>query len=183
MTKRNQPTDPPTAAAGQICDYIHATTKQCANTHRPYDDRSHDEILSRSPFYPRDAMLARVLVMTLCPCLSVCVCVCQKSVFYRNSWMNRAGFWRGSFLPPILHCVKRKFGYLQKWGYFPLELCPKLRTLNILLRRIDRRNVLSVWTYGPNLALEKGGDVHSVLNWTVVSQLSWQCHRAPTLNC
>ena len=34
-------------------------------------------------FYPRDAMLARVLAMALCP--SVCVCVCHKSVFYRNS--------------------------------------------------------------------------------------------------
>jgi len=34
-------------------------------------------------FYPRDAMLARVLAMTLClsaVCLSVCVC--HKSVFY-----------------------------------------------------------------------------------------------------
>jgi len=62
MTKRNQPTDPPTAAAGQICDYIHATTKQCANTHRPYDDRSHDEILSRSPFYPRDAIYSSLFV-------------------------------------------------------------------------------------------------------------------------
>ena len=27
---------------------------------------------------------------------------------------------------PVLHCVKRKFGYLQR--HFPLELCPKLRT-------------------------------------------------------
>ena len=25
-----------------------------------------------------------------------------------------AGFWHVSFLPPVLHCVKRKFGYLQK---------------------------------------------------------------------
>jgi len=40
--------------------------------------------------------------------------VCHKSVFYRNGWTNRAGFWRVSFLPPVLHCVKRKFGYLQK---------------------------------------------------------------------
>ena len=23
-------------------------------------------------------------------------------------------FWHVSFLPPVLHCVKRKFGYLQK---------------------------------------------------------------------
>ena len=28
---------------------------------------------------------------------------------YESSW-----FWHGSFLPPRLRCVKRKFGYLQK---------------------------------------------------------------------
>jgi len=28
------------------------------------------------------------------------------------------------FLAPISHCVIRKFGYLQKLGHFPLELCP-----------------------------------------------------------
>ena len=67
-----------------------------------------------------------VLAMGLC--LSVRVCVCHKSVFYRNGWTNRAGFWHVSFLPTVLHCVKRKFGYLQKLGHFPLELCPKLRT-------------------------------------------------------
>ena len=33
-----------------------------------------------SAFYPRDAMLARVLAMALCPSVSVC----HKSVFYRN---------------------------------------------------------------------------------------------------
>ena len=33
-----------------------------------------------------------------------------QSVFYRNGWTNRAGFWHVSFL----HCVKRKFGHLQK---------------------------------------------------------------------
>ena len=31
-----------------------------------------------------------------------CVCVCHKSVFYRNLWTNRAGFWHGSFLRSIL---------------------------------------------------------------------------------
>jgi len=25
-------------------------------------------------------------------------------------------FWRVNFLPPVLHCVKRKFGYLQNKG-------------------------------------------------------------------
>ena len=48
----------------------------------------------------------------LCPS----VCVCHKSEFYRNEWTNQAGFWRASFLPPVLRRVNRKFGYLQKWG-------------------------------------------------------------------
>jgi len=56
-------------------------------------------------------LLARFYAMALCLCL--CLSVCHQSEFYRNGWMSRAGFWLGSFLPPILHCVKRKFGYLQ----------------------------------------------------------------------
>jgi len=39
------------------------------------------------------------------------------------------------FLLPILICVIRKFGYLQK--YFPLELCPKLGTEKISPRQVD----------------------------------------------
>ena len=35
----------------------------------------------------------------------LCLSVHHKSVFYRNSWTNRAGFWHVSFLPPVLHCV------------------------------------------------------------------------------
>jgi len=57
----------------------------------------------------------------------------HKSVFYKNGWTNRARFWHVSFLPPILHCVKRKFGYLQNKG----------TSLWISPRHIDRRNVLS----------------------------------------
>jgi len=51
-----------------------------------------------------------VLAMGLCPSVSVY----HKSVLYRNGGTNRAGFWHVSFLPPVLRCVKRKFGYLQK---------------------------------------------------------------------
>ena len=58
-------------------------------------------------FYPRDAMLVQVLAMALCLCLSVSAC--HKSVFCRNGWVNWPGFWPGSFLPPILHYVERKF--------------------------------------------------------------------------
>jgi len=53
---------------------------------------------------------------------------CYKSVFYQNGWTNRAGFGMGAFFQPVLHCVERKSGHLQKWGYFPPELYPKLRT-------------------------------------------------------
>ena len=87
-------------------------------------------------FLLRDAMHARYLTWA-------CVCICHKSVFYRNGWTNRTGFWRVSFLLHVLHRVKRKFGYLQKQGHFPLEVCPKLRTQKISPRHIDRRNVLS----------------------------------------
>jgi len=27
--------------------------------------------------------------------VSVCLSVCHKSVFYRNGWTDRAGFWHG----------------------------------------------------------------------------------------
>jgi len=86
-------------------------------------------------WYPRDAMLARVLAIMalylsvcLSVCLSVSVSVCHKSVFYRNGWTNRADVWYENFLPPVLHCVWRKFSFLRKQDYLPLELCPKLRT-------------------------------------------------------
>jgi len=68
--------------------------------------------------------------MTLCP--SVCVCVClsvgHKWVFYRNGSAEQADFWHGGFFRPIIHCVLRKFRYLQKQGCVPLELFSKLRT-------------------------------------------------------
>jgi len=43
-------------------------------------------------FLPRYAMSA---VFAVVLCLSVCVC--HKSVFCRNGWTNRAGFWHGNF--------------------------------------------------------------------------------------
>jgi len=74
--------------------------------------------------------------------LSVCLSVCHKPVLYPNDCTNRAGFWRGrgGFLPPAPHCVIRKSGYLQKLGYLPPVLCPKLRTLKISPRQVDRVN-------------------------------------------
>jgi len=59
-------------------------------------------------FYSHDAMIAGVLAMTLC------MSIRHKSVFYRNGWTIWADFWYGSFLPDMIHCIKRKFRYLQK---------------------------------------------------------------------
>jgi len=49
---------------------------------------SHSQCFITLFFYPRDAMLARVLAMALC----LSVCVCHKSEFYRNGRRNRASF-------------------------------------------------------------------------------------------
>jgi len=54
---------------------------------------------------------------------------CRKSVFCRNGWTNRAGFLLEKRLqvdPRDL--LTRKFYFLQKQRYFPLELCPKVWT-------------------------------------------------------
>jgi len=51
--------------------------------------------------------------------VSVCVClsVCLSQVGVLSKGLNESSwFWRGCFLPSILHCVKRKFGYLQNKG-------------------------------------------------------------------
>jgi len=72
--------------------------------------------------------------------LSSCVrlSVCHKPVLYQNDWTNRASLWHRGFLPPVPHRVVRKYGYLQKLGFFPLRLCPKLRTSKISPRQLDR---------------------------------------------
>jgi len=60
-------------------------------------------------FYPRDAMLARVLA--LCPCLSVCL----SQVGVLSKGMNLLiCFGHGGFFQPVLHCDLRKFGCVQK---------------------------------------------------------------------
>jgi len=63
-----------------------------------------------------NAVCVVVLCMSVClsVCLYVCQSVCHKPVLCRNDWTNRAGFWHGGYLPPIPHCVIRKFGYIRK---------------------------------------------------------------------
>ena len=64
----------------------------------------------------KQVFTARCYASMVLACVSPSVCVCHKSAFHRNSWTNRAAFWHVSFLPPVLHCVKRKFGYLKNKG-------------------------------------------------------------------
>jgi len=107
-------------------------------------------------------------------CLSVCLSVCHKSEFYWSSWTNQAGFWQASFFPPILHCVKRKFRYLQNRGISLWKFLP-----NCGLRQLCFRiSIVQTWY---RLSSRKV-DAQSVINWTDVGQLSWQHLRAPTLD-
>jgi len=68
-----------------------------------------------SRYYPRDAMLVRVLAMALCPCLCLCPSITSRCSVETNG-QNVSGFWHGGFFRPVLH-----------W-HFPLELFSKLRT-------------------------------------------------------
>jgi len=40
-------------------------------------------------------------VYAVIACMSVCSSVYHKPVVYQNDWTNRAGFWHGSFIPPL----------------------------------------------------------------------------------
>ena len=51
--------------------------------------RPHHRRMDR--FYPRDAMIARVLAMALCPCLCVSVCLSQVGVLWK--WMDRSSWF------------------------------------------------------------------------------------------
>jgi len=80
-------------------------TEQRTCTKRPATDGSRKHAFYRATLSIRSTSHGPV---------SVCLSVLDKSVFYRNGSTNRASFWDMSFLPTLLHCVKRKFGYLQK---------------------------------------------------------------------
>ena len=78
-------------------------------------------------FLPYSAMLVWYLPFScVCPSFHLSVCLSVASQLCWNDWMNWAGIWHEGFLPPIPHCVVRKFGYVPKLVYFPLGLCPKL---------------------------------------------------------
>jgi len=104
--------------------------------------------------------------------VSLCVCLSQVGVL-----LKRLGEW-GWFLArelsqPILHCVIRKFGYLHNKGTSLRNFAP------ISGLRKFRHGIPIVETcYQPS---SRRVDAQSVINRTVVDQLSWQCLLAPTL--
>jgi len=67
----------------------------------------------------------------------VCLSVLHKPVLYENGSTKGADFWHSSFLPPILHCYK-EIRVSPEIRHFPIEICPKLRTLEISPRPVDR---------------------------------------------
>ena len=147
------------------CDYT--LTPGCGGLGRRGDDAVkrvvfHSVCKIRVLFTARSYASA-LLAMGLC--LSVCPSVRHKSVFYRNGWTNRAGFWHVSFLPPVLHCVK-KFGYLQNKGTSLWNF-----VLNSGLRKF-RHGISIVETCYQLTCSSRKVDAQSVINWAVVGQLS-----------
>jgi len=69
-------------------------------------------------YYPRDAVLARLLAIRPCVCPSVSVCLSQVGVLSKR--LNESSWFlgMGASFPHILHSVIRKFGYLQKYENF-----------------------------------------------------------------
>jgi len=123
-------------------------------------------------FCLRDAMLAPVLAIALC-----LVCVCHKSVFFRNGWTNWAGFWYGSFLPSILHYTVLK-------GNSHISKNKRSSLWNFVQNSRLRKFCLGISIVETCYRLSSTKvDAPSVINWTVIGQLSWQYLRAPTLDC
>ena len=91
---------------------------------KPWLSGSIDIQRSSFTYQPRDATLARVLAMALCPCQSV-TSRCSIETAERIGLVFGTG---ASFLRPTLHWIIRKVRYLQREGYFPLELYSKLWT-------------------------------------------------------
>jgi len=80
--------------------------------------------------------------------LAMALCLCLSQLGVLSKCMDGSSFWHVGFFQPIL----RKFGYLQNAGNF---------LWNVVLNSGLCRNVLSTKV-----------DAQSVINWTVVDQLS-----------
>jgi len=87
---------------------------------------------------PHDAILARRYMLS--SRISVCpsaVRLSQAGIVSKH--LGRIEMVLAWILPSTFRCMPiRKFGFFQKWGYFPLELCPKLWTLKMSPRKVDR---------------------------------------------
>jgi len=109
-------------------------------------------------FYPRDAVLARLLAVALC--LSVCPSQVVLSKWHdRSSWFWRGGFVQVSTEIRVLPCGTFIVNYgLRKFrhGISIVETCYHFSSRKV--------------------------DADSVINWTVVDQLSWHHLPAPTLD-
>jgi len=87
-------------------------------------------------------MLARVLAMALCPSVCVCLSVTSRSSIETAERIELI-FGMGASFHPSYTVLTGNSAHSKKYEYFPLELCPKLRTWKISPRHIDRRNVFS----------------------------------------
>ena len=140
----------------------------------PTEDHS-DTVRHVSLLLPRDAMLARY-ILSLCVRLSVCQSVRHKPILYRNDWKNRAGFWHGGFFRPVLQYTVLWWnsGTYKNNGTFLSNffLNSGLREFCCGLSMVETCYQLS----------SRKVDTQSMINWTVVCQLSLQYLRAPTLD-
>jgi len=110
----------------------------------------------QTAFYPRDAMLARVLAM---PCVPLCLSVTiHKLVFYRNRWTNRAGFGMGASFHLSYTVLKGKSGISKNKGTFLRNFVPNpdvehfasayrssKRVIDFVIEKVDAQSVI-IWT-------------------------------------
>jgi len=90
--------------------------------------------------------------------VSVCPSVCPSQVGVLSKRLNESSwFWNVSFLPPVLQCVKRKFGHLRNKGTSFWNLVPKSG-----LRKF--RHGISIVETCYKLSSRKV-DAQSVINW------------------
>ena len=103
-------------ACSNVCVPADDYNAHCSPAQRPRQTNA-VAAASMQSFYPRDAMLARLLAMTLCPSVrvyvSVCLSVRHKSVFYRNGYAEFLA-WRLLSIYPIRCCKEMHVLYLEK---------------------------------------------------------------------
>jgi len=74
--------------------------------------------------------------------LSSCVCPSVRpshaGIFFETTGRIEVVFGMWAIFTYPVQCFAKKLGYLCKYGYYPLELCPKLWTWKISPRQVDR---------------------------------------------